>query len=105
MAYPCCRLRTSESERCCAAQGGCVTVLSAALHPVNISRFALTGACRTAINRVMPQGRAYALYIIPPVKGRMMNKAITDAILFQPLPFLAGLGVWSSSDGTPGSDT
>jgi hypothetical protein len=35
----------------------------------------------------------------------MMNKAFTDAILFQPLPFLAGLGVWSSSDGTPGSDT
>jgi len=35
----------------------------------------------------------------------MMNKAFTDVILFQPLPFLAGLGVWSSSDGTPGSDT
>ena len=35
----------------------------------------------------------------------MMNKAITDGIVFQPLPFAAGLGVWSSGDGTPGSDT
>ncbi|MFZ3581815.1 glycosyl hydrolase family 28-related protein [Loktanella sp. DJP18] len=34
-----------------------------------------------------------------------MNKAITDGIVFQPLPFVAGLGVWSSGDGTPGSDT
>ena len=34
-----------------------------------------------------------------------MNKAITDGIVFQPLPFAAGLGVWSSGDGTPGSDT
>ena len=34
-----------------------------------------------------------------------MNKAITDGIVFQPLPFSAGLGVWSSGDGTPGSDT
>ncbi len=34
-----------------------------------------------------------------------MNKAITDAIVFNPLPFAAGLGVWSSGDGTPGSDT
>jgi hypothetical protein len=34
-----------------------------------------------------------------------MNKAITDGIVFQPLPFSAGLGVWSSGNGTPGSDT
>ena len=34
-----------------------------------------------------------------------MNKAITDGITFQPTPFSAGLGVWSSGDGTPGSDT
>ena len=34
-----------------------------------------------------------------------MNKAITDGVVFAPLPFSAGLGVWSSGDGTPGSDT
>ena len=34
-----------------------------------------------------------------------MNKAITDSIVFNPLPFAAGLGVWSSGNGTPGSDT
>jgi len=34
-----------------------------------------------------------------------MNKAITDGVVFMPLPFAAGLGVWSSGDGTPGSDT
>ncbi|MFN2306682.1 MAG: right-handed parallel beta-helix repeat-containing protein [Paracoccaceae bacterium] len=34
-----------------------------------------------------------------------MNKAITDGLIFQPLPFRAGLGVWSSGDGRPGSDT
>ena len=34
-----------------------------------------------------------------------MNKAITDGVVFEPLPFAAGLGVWSSGDGTPGSDT
>lgn len=34
-----------------------------------------------------------------------MNKAITDGIVFNPLPFAAGLGVWSSGEGTPGSDT
>ncbi|SEL80288.1 Pectate lyase superfamily protein [Roseovarius azorensis] len=34
-----------------------------------------------------------------------MNKAITDGIVFMPLPFAAGLGQWSSGDGTPGSDT
>lgn len=34
-----------------------------------------------------------------------MNKAITDGIVFNPLPFAAGLGVWSSGDGIPGSDT
>ena len=38
-------------------------------------------------------------------KGNFMNKAITDGIVFMPLPFAAGLGVWSSGDGTPGSDT
>jgi len=34
-----------------------------------------------------------------------MNKAITDGLVLAPLPFSAGLGVWSSGDGTPGSDT
>ncbi|MBQ2262683.1 MAG: right-handed parallel beta-helix repeat-containing protein [Loktanella sp.] len=34
-----------------------------------------------------------------------MNKAITEAVVFNPLPFAAGLGVWSSGNGTPGSDT
>ena len=32
-----------------------------------------------------------------------MNKAITDGIVFNPLPFSAGLALWSSGDGTPGS--
>jgi hypothetical protein len=34
-----------------------------------------------------------------------MNKAITDGINFMPPAFAVGLGVWSSGDGTPGSDT
>jgi hypothetical protein len=34
-----------------------------------------------------------------------MNKAITDGVVLMPLPFAAGLGVWSSGDGTPESDT
>ncbi|MEL6571268.1 MAG: glycosyl hydrolase family 28-related protein [Pseudomonadota bacterium] len=34
-----------------------------------------------------------------------MNKAITDGVVLMPLPFAAGLGVWSSGDGTPGTDT
>ena len=34
-----------------------------------------------------------------------MNKAITDGLVFTPTPFSAGLNVWSSGDGTPGSDT
>ena len=34
-----------------------------------------------------------------------MNKAITDGILFMPPAFADGLDVWSSGDGTPGSDT
>ena len=34
-----------------------------------------------------------------------MNKAVTDGILFMPPSFGAGLNVWSSGDGTPGSDT
>lgn len=34
-----------------------------------------------------------------------MNKAVTDGIVFDPLPFSVGLGIWSSGDGTPGSDT
>ena len=32
-----------------------------------------------------------------------MNKAITDGLVLMPPPFAAGLGVWSSGDGTPGS--
>ncbi|WP_108813836.1 glycosyl hydrolase family 28-related protein [Loktanella sp. Alg231-35] len=34
-----------------------------------------------------------------------MNKAITDGIVFNPLPFSAGLALWSSGDGTPGSNS
>lgn len=34
-----------------------------------------------------------------------MNKAVTDGIVFDPLPFSVGLALWSSGDGTPGSDT
>jgi len=34
-----------------------------------------------------------------------MNKAITDGLVLMPPPFSAGLAVWSSGDGTPGSDT
>jgi hypothetical protein len=34
-----------------------------------------------------------------------MNKAITDGLVFMPPPFVNGLDVWSSGDGTPGSDT
>lgn len=34
-----------------------------------------------------------------------MNKAITDGVTFTPPTFSNGLAVWSSGDGTPGSDT
>ena len=34
-----------------------------------------------------------------------MNKAITDGVVFMPPAFGQGLDVWSSGDGTPGSDT
>ena len=34
-----------------------------------------------------------------------MNKAITDGVILQPPAFEDGLDVWSSGDGTPGSDT
>lgn len=34
-----------------------------------------------------------------------MNKAVTDGVVLMPTPYSAGLGVWSSGDGTPGSDT
>ncbi|WP_425045146.1 glycosyl hydrolase family 28-related protein [Primorskyibacter sp. S87] len=34
-----------------------------------------------------------------------MNKAITDGIQFMPPAFADGLDVWSSGDGTPGSDS
>ncbi|MEB8385916.1 glycosyl hydrolase family 28-related protein [Rhodobacteraceae bacterium KMM 6894] len=34
-----------------------------------------------------------------------MNKAVTDGIQFMPPAFEGGLGVWSSEDGTSGSDT
>lgn len=34
-----------------------------------------------------------------------MNKAITDGVLLMPPAFANGLDVWSSGDGTPGSDT
>ncbi|PWE29294.1 hypothetical protein DDZ14_17835 [Maritimibacter sp. 55A14] len=32
-----------------------------------------------------------------------MNKAVTDGLVLMPPPFAAGLDVWSSGDGTPGS--
>jgi Pectate lyase superfamily protein len=38
-------------------------------------------------------------------KGYDMNKAITDGVLLMPPAFESGLDVWSSGDGTPGSDT
>ena len=34
-----------------------------------------------------------------------MNKAITDGLQLMPPAFANGLDVWSSQDGTPGSDT
>lgn len=34
-----------------------------------------------------------------------MNKAITDGVVLMPPEFANGLDVWSSGDGTPGSDT
>ncbi|MEX0338586.1 MAG: right-handed parallel beta-helix repeat-containing protein, partial [Arenibacterium sp.] len=34
-----------------------------------------------------------------------MNKAVTDGVVLMPPPFAQGLNVWSSGDGTPGSDT
>ncbi len=34
-----------------------------------------------------------------------MNKAITDGLALMPPPFAAGLGQWSSENGTPGSAT
>ena len=34
-----------------------------------------------------------------------MNKAITDGVVLMPTPFAQGLDVWSSGNGTPGSDT
>ena len=42
---------------------------------------------------------------LPAWKGNWMNKAITDGIQFMPPAFEAGLNVWSSGEGTPGSDT
>ena len=34
-----------------------------------------------------------------------MNKAITEGVLLMPPAFADGLNVWSSGDGTPGTDT
>lgn len=34
-----------------------------------------------------------------------MNKAIADGLVLMPLPFASGRSVWSSGNGTPGSDT
>ena len=39
------------------------------------------------------------------MKGREMNKAITDGLVLMPPGFDTGLNVWSSEDGTPGSLT
>jgi hypothetical protein len=38
-------------------------------------------------------------------KGILMNKVITDGLVLMPPSFANGLDVWSSGDGTPGSDT
>jgi hypothetical protein len=38
-------------------------------------------------------------------KGFLMNKAITDGVVFMPPAFGDGLDVWSSEDGIPGSAT
>jgi hypothetical protein len=38
-------------------------------------------------------------------KGNLMNKAITEGVVFMPPEFEDGLDVWSSEDGTPGSLT
>jgi hypothetical protein len=38
-------------------------------------------------------------------KGFRMNKAVTDGVDLMPPPFAQGLNMWSSGDGTPGSDT
>ena len=34
-----------------------------------------------------------------------MNMAVTDGVALMPPEFAQGLNVWSSGDGTPGSDT
>jgi hypothetical protein len=34
-----------------------------------------------------------------------MNKAITDGLVLMPPPFEAGLDVWATGNGTPGSDS
>jgi len=34
-----------------------------------------------------------------------MNKAITEGLVLAPTPYANGLDVYSSGDGTPGSDT
>lgn len=34
-----------------------------------------------------------------------MNKVITEGLVLMPTPFVDGLGVWSSQNGTPGSNT
>jgi len=39
------------------------------------------------------------------LKGVSMNKAITDGLVLMPPAFANGLDVWSSGDGTPGSNT
>jgi pectate lyase-like protein len=41
----------------------------------------------------------------PDWKGIHMNKAITDGVLLMPPAFANGLTVWSSGNGTPGSDS
>ncbi len=38
-------------------------------------------------------------------KGNLMNKAITDGVLLMPPAFSNGLDMWSSGDGSPGSDS
>ncbi len=42
---------------------------------------------------------------LSPMRGFHINKVITDGLVLTPPPFADGLDVWSSGDGTPGSDT
>lgn len=69
-----------------------------------------TGALRTpgpqAVNHLLvlphPETAGSPAHV---KRDEWMNKAITDGVLLMPPAFEDGLDVWSSGDGTPGSDT